>query len=107
MLISNPMIISIAIGHYDENVQDSDIDGHLNDLDGVRIDIDNIISIASLSHKYMISQGCYEKVLQLSGKPREFIQRCVVGGRTMTNSNKKWRLSKMEMARLLFIQCHS
>ena len=64
----------------------------------VDLDIDNIISIASLAHSYLISQGCYEHVNSMSGKPREFIQKCVVGGRTMTNSNKKWKLSNAKIA---------
>lgn len=64
----------------------------------VDLDIDNIISIASLAHSYLISQGCYEGVNSMSGKPREFIQKCVVGGRTMTNSNKKWKVSGAKIA---------
>ena len=64
----------------------------------VDLDIDNIISVASLAHSYLISQGCYENVNSMSGKPREFIQKCVVGGRTMTNSNKKWKLSNAKIA---------
>ena len=64
----------------------------------VDIDIDNVISVASLAHKYLVSQGCYEGIYQLSGKPREFIQKCVVGGRTMTNSNKKWKVSGGKLA---------
>lgn len=62
------------------------------------LDIDEIISIASLSHKYLISKGCYDDVYELSGVPREFIQKCVVGGRTMCNSNKKWRRNNCEIA---------
>ena len=64
----------------------------------VNLDIDNIISVASLAHSYLISQGCYEGINMMSGKPREFIQKCVVGGRTMTNSNKKWKLSNAKIA---------
>jgi hypothetical protein len=64
----------------------------------VNLNIDGILSCASLAHKYLISQGCYEGVMQLAGKPREFIQRCVVGGRTMTNSNKKWKVSNGKIA---------
>ena len=66
----------------------------------VDIDIDDVISVASLAHKYLVSQGCYEGVYQLSGKPREFIQKCVVGGRTMTNSNKKWKVNGGKLADL-------
>jgi hypothetical protein len=64
----------------------------------VNIDIDDVISVASLAHKYLVSQGCYEGIYQMSGKPREFIQKCVVGGRTMTNSNKKWKVSGGKLA---------
>jgi len=64
----------------------------------VNLNIDSILSCASLAHKYIISQGCYEGVFQLAGKPREFIQRCVVGGRTMTNQNKKWKVSGGKIA---------
>ena len=63
-----------------------------------KINIDDVISVASLSHKYLISQGCYDDVLELSGVPREFIQKCVIGGRTMCNSNKKWRIKDCEIA---------
>ena len=55
-------------------------------------DIDNILTIASLSDKYLISRGCYDNVYQLSGIPREYIQKCLVGGRTMTRSNKKFEV---------------
>ena len=52
-------------------------------------DINNYISLASMAHNYLIKEGCYDNVLQLSGVPRAFIQKCVVGGRTMCSENKK------------------
>tara|TARA_R110002153_G_scaffold55214_1_gene153366 strand:+ start:1722 stop:5459 length:3738 start_codon:yes stop_codon:yes gene_type:complete len=72
----------------------------LGDESAVKVDlnIDDIISVASLAHSYLISQGCYEGINMMSGKPREFIQKCVVGGRTMTNSNKKWKISGGKLA---------
>tara|TARA_R100001591_G_scaffold115336_2_gene130766 strand:- start:1286 stop:3922 length:2637 start_codon:yes stop_codon:yes gene_type:complete len=54
------------------------------------IDINNKITICSLAHEYLINEGCYKDVLEISGTPREFIQKCVVGGRCMTNDNKKY-----------------
>jgi hypothetical protein len=36
----------------------------------------------------MIKNGCYDDVYQLSGVPQQFIQKCVVGGRTMLANNK-------------------
>ena len=52
-------------------------------------DINNYISLASMAHNYLIKEGCYTGVLQMSGVPRAFIQKCVVGGRTMCAENKK------------------
>ena len=42
-----------------------------------------------MAHNYLIKEGCYDDVLQLSAVPRAFIQKCVVGGRTMCAENKK------------------
>jgi hypothetical protein len=53
------------------------------------IDINDILTIPSLADKYFINNDCYEGVYELSGQPRAFIEKCVVGGRTMVNSNKK------------------
>jgi hypothetical protein len=58
-------------------------------LDCVNLDIDNILTIASLSHRYLIKQGCYDGVYEMKGVPQMFIQGCVVGGRTMTANNQK------------------
>jgi len=58
-------------------------------LDCVQLDINDILTSASLSHRYLIKQGCYDGVNQLSGIPQMFIQGCVVGGRTMISENKK------------------
>ena len=51
--------------------------------------IDNHLTIASLGHSYMKSQGCYDGVYELSGVPQRFIQGTVVGGRTMCCKNEK------------------
>lgn len=55
----------------------------------VNLDINNILTIASLAHKYFINEGCYEGVYEISGVPQQFIQKCVVGGRTMCCNNEK------------------
>ena len=85
------------------------------------LDIINYCSIASLSMDYLIKEGCFRDNInlfpsvttqqtpieeenefldkrrkdycwKLAGRPRDFIQKCVVGGRTMTRNNKKWRV---------------
>lgn len=58
-------------------------------LESFEIDIDNVLTSASLAHKYLIKQGCYNNVYQISGVPQRFISNCVVGGRTMVSNNEK------------------
>jgi hypothetical protein len=53
------------------------------------IDINDCLTIASLVDKYFIKEGCYNEVNQFSGVVREFMQKCVVGGRVMVANNKK------------------
>lgn len=55
----------------------------------VNINIDNVLTLASLAHKFFINEGCYEDVNELAGTPQQFIQKCVVGGRVMCCENKK------------------
>ena len=55
----------------------------------LNIDIDDVLTSASLAHKYFINRGCYESVNELGGVPQLFIQGSVVGGRTMVSKNEK------------------
>lgn len=55
----------------------------------INLNIDNILTIGSLAHQYMIKNNVYDGVAQLSGTPQIFIQGCVVGGRVMSRNNKK------------------
>tara|TARA_R110002096_G_scaffold356067_2_gene549289 strand:- start:5431 stop:8880 length:3450 start_codon:yes stop_codon:yes gene_type:complete len=56
------------------------------------LDIDNIVSISSLSQKFFEKTLCYEGVAMLSGVPRSFIQKCLVGGRCCLNKNKRQKV---------------
>jgi hypothetical protein len=58
-------------------------------IDGVKIDIDYCLTSASLAHQYFINDGCYKGVYELGGVPQIFIQRSLVGGRTMCARNEK------------------
>ena len=51
--------------------------------------VHNFISISSIGYKFAKKYGCFNGCYELSGKPQNFIQRCVSGGRTMTAENKK------------------
>ena len=53
------------------------------------LNIDNILTCASLAHTYLLKSGCYDGLYELNGVPQRFIQKTVVGGRTMMKSNKK------------------
>ena len=54
-------------------------------------DIENYISLASMADNYLKKKDCYKGCLMLSGTPRHFIQKCVVGGRCMVSDNKRSR----------------
>ena len=60
MTVRNPLIIPIAIGFYDDDPIDPEIDGDLSDLSGVRIDIDNIVKLFGVNGlNYEISPNYY------------------------------------------------
>jgi hypothetical protein len=61
-------------------------------LETFKLDIDFILTGASLAHQYFVIQGCYNGVNELGGVPQLFIQGCVVGGRVMCAENKKIKL---------------
>lgn len=62
------------------------------------IDINEVITLASLADKYLINEGCYNGCYTITGVPREFIQKCVIGGRCMTNNNIKYKLNNVKIA---------
>ena len=53
------------------------------------IGIHQFISISAVGYDFARIYGCFDGCYQLSGKPQNFIQRCVSGGRTMTANNEK------------------
>lgn len=64
-------------------------------LDLTDLDINNYVSIASIADTYFKKKLCYKGCYDLSGIPREFIQKTVVGGRTMISYNKKKIIHKL------------
>ena len=51
--------------------------------------VHNFISISSIGYYFAYKFGCFDGCYELSGKPQDFIQRCICGGRCMTANNKK------------------
>ena len=54
-------------------------------LERTGLDVDNCITIQSMASSFMLKPGCYDNVYQVSGVIQQFISKCVVGGRVMTN----------------------
>lgn len=69
-------------------------------LSALGLDINNVWTIASLTDKYLLKQGVYDGVYKLAGIPRLFIQKCVVGGRTMCSQNKMISLTAEKNGRI-------
>ena len=58
------------------------------------LDVYNFITIQSKASPFMLKPGCYGNVYQISCVLQQFISRCVVGGRVMANSNKRYHVKK-------------
>lgn len=58
-------------------------------LTQVDLDVNYYPTTASLADAYLTEQGCYDKVMEVSGVVREFISRCNIGGRVMCRWNKR------------------
>jgi len=57
--------------------------------EATKLNLDNYITISQLAQDYYKSQKCYDDVGELAGVPREYIQKCMVGGRVMPAFNEK------------------
>ena len=60
-------------------------------LEHTELDVDRYITIQPLASSFMLKRDCYDNVFQTSVL-QQFISRCVVGGRVMTNSNKMYNV---------------
>ena len=54
-------------------------------LEHTQLDVDNFIMIQSMASSFMLKSGCYDNVYQVSGVIQQFMYKCAVGGRVMTN----------------------
>ena len=64
------------------------------------MDINFILTSASFAFHYFVKEGCLNGCYYLSGVPRAFIQKCVVGGRCMTRDNRKYWIKNTKIADL-------
>ena len=72
-------------------------------LEHTQLDVDNCITIQSMASSFMLKSGCYDNVYQVSGAIQQFIYKCVVGGRVMTNSNKQYQVKKKLQTLMLVV----
>ena len=71
------------------NKFNNDLSEVFNQTNKPFIGIHQFISISAVGYDFARIYGCFDGCYQLSGKPQNFIQRCVSGGRTMTANNEK------------------
>ena len=62
------------------------------------------LSLPSIGHAYFTKIGCYEGCFKLTGQARAFIQKCIMGGRTMMANNIKFVVKN---ARIICIDANS
>jgi len=66
-------------------------------LEACHLNINRFISLPSLADAYLLTQGVYEGTFRVSCVVREFIQRAMVGGRTMCAENKKHHIKNQPL----------
>ena len=57
--------------------------------EGTGLNMIEFMSSAQLAHRFMLDKKVFGGVKQLSSTPRDYIMKCMVGGRTMCAENKK------------------
>ena len=63
-------------------------------LEHTELDVYYSITIQSMASQFMLNSGCCGNVYQISGVIQQYITKCGVGGRVMTNSNKQHHVKK-------------
>jgi len=59
------------------------------------LDCFDYLTISSLTHNYMISEGVYDGVYENTSILRDYLQNFIVGGRVMTRNNEKLHCKKI------------
>lgn len=57
------------------------------------LDIDNAVSIPQVANTYGLNKNVFKGCYKISGVARDFIQKCVVGGRCMTRRNEQFKIN--------------
>lgn len=62
-------------------------------LEVCNLDIDNAVSIPQLANTYGLNANVFSGCYKISGVARDFIQKCVVGGRCMVKNNEQFKIN--------------
>lgn len=60
--------------------------------EATKLDIDYAVSLPQIAYINGLNNGVFNECFTISGVARDFIQRCVVGGRCMTRRNEKFKV---------------
>ena len=60
------------------------------------MNLEDYVSAAAFANDVLLKKGAYDGVYMLNGVVREFIQLCMVGGRTMCANNEKFLVDKKD-----------
>lgn len=63
-------------------------------MDITGIDVLDMVSLPQMSQNFGVKQGVFDGCYELTGIPRDFIQRCVIGGKVMTRDNQKFEVKE-------------
>ena len=67
----------------------NDLINVFKETDTKMLGVHNFISISAIGYRFALNYGCFDGCFELTGKPQNFILRCISGGRTMTANNEK------------------
>ena len=68
--------------------------GDRSDPNAMHIDIDDKLTISSISDEFFAKEGAYEGCYKINGIARYFIQKSVIGGRCMAAENNMYVINK-------------
>eukprot|EP01084_Bolivina_argentea_P094502 169890_1 len=71
--VSNPMVISLAIGHYHDEPSDAEFDGYVDDLNGVDRDIVNLKSLFYSELNYQMFPEYKDKFIKIEWTKKQIM----------------------------------
>eukprot|EP01084_Bolivina_argentea_P297116 511802_1 len=110
MTLKNPMVILIGIGDYDEECENAEIEQFVTDLDGVDIDINNLLNLFRDTLNYQIYPQ-YDEYPNVYWKQQDLInflekQAEIFGYNVITNTQNQCENKLNFDGLIIAISCH-